>query len=229
MVGAGPLTAHRRGRIAYRDADGAEVGREWFDLCRVPGGHLLRALCVIDGEDLVRDVSVALDSQWRPRDGWSRVMRSGQGDDALWFRARDGEVLVDSRIGGEDQPQARVRVAGRLPYLGLHPLQGDALVAMARGRDVPGTFRAVPSLTNSISPSGDEAPGARSLDIMAAFVGEEDLTVPAGTFRADRFALVWRADWPPADLWVLAGDCLFLKMTWPLVPGDYVLSALSDA
>ena len=228
-----PAQLLSRGKIAYRDAQGAETGREWFDLWQVPGGHLLRALCVIDadgqgGGDLVRDVSLAMDEHWRPRDGWSRVMAPLRGDDALWFRVGEKDVLVDSRLDGKDKPQALLALGTRLPYLGLHPLQGDALVAMARGRDAPGEYRAVLSATNSVSPNGDGAPGGQTLDIQAAWIGEEELEVPAGRFAADHFRLIWRCDWPPADVWVRRGDCLFLKMVWPVVPGDFVLEELAQ-
>lgn len=219
---------HRRGRIAYRDAAGADVGREWFDLLPLPDGHLLRALCVMDAEALVRDVSLRLDSTWRPCDGWSRVVRHGQGDDALWFRCGDDTVVVESRLAGEDRQAAGLTVPGGLPYLGLHPLQGDALIAMARGRAAPGEFRPITAMTNSISPNGDADPGARTLTIEAAFIGRVSLEVAAGPFQADHFQLRWQADWPVADLWVRADDCLFLRLVWPLAAGAYELVSYEE-
>ncbi|WP_260928473.1 hypothetical protein [Novosphingobium sp. 9] len=223
-----------RGVIAYRNREQAVIGREWFDLWMVPGGRLLRALCIMAADergegDLVRDVSMALDRDWRPRDGWSRVMRPAQGDDALWFRVSGERLLADTRLAGEDRAQAVSSLPFGLPYLGLHPLQGDALIAMARGRDEPGVYRLIASATNSVSPNGDAAPGAHLLDIAVAWVGESEISVPAGRFAADHFRLRWRQDWPAADLWVRRGDCLFLRMAWELVEGDFVLETLETA
>lgn len=220
--------ATRSGRIAYRAADGRSIGRERFELIAHDGGHILRALCEMDELALIRDVTIAMDHQWRPLDGFCRVQQGGRIAASQWFEIADDSVRVAAQLGGRSMPDQRIETSGRLPYLGLHPLQGDALIVEARGTDVPGAFRPISAVTNSISPNGDEALGAQAMTIDVAFQGVEPITVAAGSFVARRFQLCWREDWPPADLWVREQDCVFLCMRWPLIGEWYELEAIDD-
>ncbi|HWU03285.1 MAG TPA: hypothetical protein VN222_11155 [Novosphingobium sp.] len=230
MTLAAPL-ALTRGRIAYRDADGAETGREWFDLCdwrfgEGAGGHMLRALCVMDDVPLVREVSLAMDDQWRPVDGHCRLLRPHDAG-LLTFHVGANAVIVHGREGlAETAPQS-IAMPGGLPYLGLHPLAGDALIVHQRGIDAPGEYRAIATVTNSVSPNGDEAVGAQAMTIDVAYVGAEEVTVAAGAFAAHRYALRWREDWPAADLWVREADGVFLLMRWALTPAWFELAEIS--
>ncbi|HEX7873092.1 MAG TPA: hypothetical protein VF475_09285 [Sphingobium sp.] len=215
------------GRIDYRTGD-VITGHERFDIAHHAGGHILRALCVLDDADLIRDVTIAMDRQWRPLDGYCRITRGGVTEATLWFDV-DGEgVDVAAHIGDRRLPVQRIATDGPLPYLGLHPLQGDGLISLVRGTAQPGIFLPIQTVTNSISPNGDEAIAAQSMTIDVAYVGEEAVEVPAGHFAGLRYQLRWREDWPPADLWVRS-DGLFLRMVWALVPTVYELARLGDS
>jgi hypothetical protein len=61
-----------------------------------------------------------------------------------------------------------------------------------------------------------------------AYVGQETIDIAAGRFVADRFALRWKPDWPPADLWVRPRDGVFLLMRWSLIENWYELTAIDD-
>jgi hypothetical protein len=216
------------GTIVYRGADGSAQGHEYFDLSSHTGGHILRALCVLDDVDLLRDVTIGMDTDWRPIDGYCRLTRGGRDEAALWLRVGADGVRVDADLAGTRQPTQHIATERRLPYLGLHPLQGDALIVTQRGTDRPGIFVDVETVTNSISPNGDEAVGAVRMAIAVAYVGTEQIAVAAGHFTARRYALRWREDWPAADLWVRQEDCLFLQMRWSQVPSWYELIDYTD-
>lgn len=208
------LSHHLSGRIAYRDAAGRETGWESFDLVGAGGRRLLRALCVMDDIGLVRDVSIGMGADWRPTDGQCRIWQ-GAGASLMRFdvgadRVRCGETMLPL-----DRP---------LPYLGLHPLSGDALIIHQRGTDARGDYRDIAAVTNSISPNGDEALAMQAMSIAVAYMGEASITVAAGHFAAWHYRLRWREDWPPADLWVREGDGLFLLMRWAMVPAWYELT-----
>lgn len=216
------------GRIAYRASDGSEVGREFFDLITHSGGRILRALCAMDDAALIRDVSLSMRPDWTPEEGTCRITKNGAQESTLWFRVEDKGVRVDTSLAGVPHDQMFIDTSQRLPYLGLHPLQGDAIIAQQRGTDAIGEYRAIETVTNSISPNGDEAPGGTRMEIMAAYIGEENITVTAGTFTARRYALRWRDDWPPADLWV-RDDNLFLLMRWSMIDTWYELTGWNEA
>jgi hypothetical protein len=222
------LNQRLTGRIAYRASDGTELGREFFELINHSGGRILRALCAMDDVSLLRDVSLSMRPDWTPEEGYCRVTKHGTQESTLWFRVEETGVRVDTQLGGEAHAQMFIETSQRLPYLGLHPLQGDAIIAQQRGTDALGEFRAIESVTNSVSPNGDEAPGGTRLEIDVAYMGEESITVTAGTFQARRYALRWREDWPAADLWV-RDDNLFLLMRWSMIDTWYELTEWNEA
>ncbi|MFZ2998676.1 hypothetical protein [Sphingobium sp.] len=222
------LTRRLTGRIAYRAPDGSEVGHEQFDLSSHEGGHILRALCVLDDVALLRDVSLSMDRDWRPCDGYCRLVREGREDAALWFAVEADAVWVEGRIAGATMPSQIIPTHRPLGYLGVHPLQGDALIVQLRGTEQPGVFMPVEAITNSISPNGDEAVGACPVCINVAYIGTCDINVLAGDFAARHYQLRWRDDWPTADLWVRQEDCLFLVMRWSQVPTTYELAAFTE-
>lgn len=211
------------GSIAYRAGDGSLVGSETFERISHGAGHVLRASCVLHDARLIRDVTLSMNADWTPREGYCRLMPHGQKDMALWFRVDGARVRVDAALGGVPLPSQDLKCAAPPAYLGLHPLQGDALIVEQRGTDAPGKFRLVETVTNSISPNGDEAPGGHLMEIAVAFEGFEDIAVGAGRFAARRYALRWREDWPPAQLWVRREDNLFLLMRWPMIETWYEL------
>jgi hypothetical protein len=214
------------GRIAYRSNTGAETGSERFEIVSHPGGHVLRAFCDLASIGLLRDVSIAFDLDWRPIDGFCRIIKAGSVAAASWFCIEPGAAEIEARIAGAGRVHQRLPLDAPLAYLGLHPLQGDALIAMVRGTDDPGRFVAIPALTNSTAPNGDEGLTGTPISIDVAFIGPESVTVTAGHFAARRYALRWRADWPAADLWVRADDGVFLLMRWSMIDEWYELAEL---
>lgn len=222
------VARHISGLISYKDESGAQCGIESFTLSDFGGARSLRALCVLDDVGLVRDVTMAMRSDWSPVDGFCRLTRNGVEEAVLWFEVGHDQVRVEGKIGSEALPSQTIATNGRLAYLGLHPLQGDALIAQQRGTEKVGEYVAIEALTNSISPNGDEAVGVRPLQIDVAYIGEAEVEVPAGRFAARHYRLRWQREWPPADLWVRREDCVFLRMTWAQVTTYYELESLGE-
>lgn len=216
------------GRIAYRGADGVPLGEERFDLIEYDGGRSLRAICEMHDIGLLRDVSIAMDDNWLPLDGFSRITRAGRPVASSWFRVDAGSVHVESMIHGAGRMTQAFRNDPSITYLGLHPLQGDALVTARAAHDRVGEQTTVRALTNSIAENGDRGHYATPVSIEVAFLGEENLDVAAGGFRARKFALRWSPDWPPAHIWVRREDCIFLKLTWSQISNWYELVELHE-
>ena len=75
--------AHISGCIAYFAPDRLEIGRARFELIACSGGFTLHAFCEIDEITLTRDVTLAMDRAWPPRDGFCRITKNGRRDAAL--------------------------------------------------------------------------------------------------------------------------------------------------
>jgi hypothetical protein len=214
------------GNIAYRDGEGREIGRERFEFARLAGGRTLRALCEMNDVGVLRDVSLSMNLDWTPRDAFCRVSHNGVTSGTTWFAVEPDAVVCEGLIAGMGRISQRMPMSTPLGYLGLHPVVCDALIVVQRGKDEPGVFRPIACLTNSRAPNGDVGLYLTPVVIDLAYIGEEDIEVTAGRFRADHYQLRWSPEWPPADVWVHGEDCLFVKMTWSLIETWYELVSL---
>ena len=80
---------------------------------------------------------------------------------------------------------------------------------------------------SSIEPNGSSGPMIGTRDITLTYLDEEDVTVPAGTFRAKHYRfLLGSLDLPDEDFWCYGPDNLFVKTRWDLVETTYELVAL---
>ncbi|GAB2693375.1 hypothetical protein [Aliiglaciecola aliphaticivorans] len=222
------LQKYISGRIAYWSADKVLLGQERFNLVRHAHGYSFRAFCEMDDLALLRDVTMSLNQYWLPIDGFCRLTSAGKVVAANWFSFHKDNVVVESEIGGLGRVSQKFDNQPAYTYLGLHPLQGDALVTTQVDTSMPGEYVPVQGLTNSISENGDQGLIATPVTIEVAYLGNEELTVTAGTFDARKYALRWQPDWPPAYVWVKEGDYIFLKMKWQKIENWYELIELEE-
>ncbi len=224
-----PVVRCLRGVISYATGSGRITGRERFELIEQSGGHVLRAFSEMDDAGLTRDVTLRMDDAWHPQDGFCRIVHADGRTTSLWFDIGQDKVQLDGSVDGIRLEPQLVSLDQPLNYLGLHPLQGDALIVNQRGVDRPGEYVAIPAVTNSISPNGDEAVGLCQLAIDVAYHGPASVTVAAGTFAARHYSLRWSTQWPPADVWVRQNDCVLLRMAWPYLDAVYELTELHES
>ena len=213
------------GRVAYFGPDG-ENGREWFEMVPHAQGCTVRAFCEMDELGLTRDVTMALDTHGRPRDAFVRVIQRGRSLGSGFFVVDRQAVRCEAVTAELGQVSQRRPLSAPLSYLGLHPLVCDGLIALSRGTDRPGEFVSIDIITNSQSPNGEQGLIAAPGVIDVAYLGDETLRVPAGTFDAQRYAVRWQPDWSPADLWVLGPSALFLRLAWDMIDSHYELTEL---
>ena len=216
-----------QGVIGYRNADAKLVGREEFALNYSSSGIRLEANCDLQRFQLTRVVSIAMDVNWLPEHGSLRLAREGKPILSSEFDVGHQQITVSNQLANGTKREQVLPNQSGVKYLGLHPLQGDALVTTQLPKMLrANTFYNVPAITNSVSENGDEGEQASLLDISVAYVGIEPLTVSAGRFMARRFKLSWHPKWPPAYLWTMIDQPIFLKMVWSQVPYWYELMSL---
>lgn len=211
------------GRIVYRDDKGV-CGRERFAIDVRADGRTIRSYCEMDEGALTRDASWTLDPEGRPVEGHVRVAEGGAMVGSSWFRCTAAYTECESmtaRMGRSSQ-----RLPGRHAYLGLHPLVGDGMIALARGRTAPGEEQWIESVTCSYDIKGETSLVALPITIGVTYVGEDEINVPAGRFAADHYLLRWQPHWPPARLWVHGEDAIFLRLAWEVAGHIYELASL---
>lgn len=197
------------GRILYLDLQGREWGRETFSVTTHAHGRTLRALCEMDEARLHRDVNWSVGNDWRPRDGFVRVMRDGATIGSAWYGIDGDRAECEGLSQDGGRVSHRLTAPDPILFLGTHPLVGDSSIAAARGKREPGREMAITSAVNSLSPLGDEDLGLYLLQPLVTYIGPEELTVGAGTFAAEHYAIRWSDRVPTVThFWVSGPDYL---------------------
>mgnify|MGYP001304965988 CR=1 FL=1 len=209
------------GQILYQ-AEGQVSGYEDFSMDVRDDGRTIRSYCEMAENDLTRDASWTLDTAHKPVEGHVRVVQNGSLAGSAWYHCSQAGTECESLTPGMGRTSQKLAVSPS--YLGLHPLVGDGLIALARGIDNAGEERMVESVTCSYDENGGTSLVALPIQIGVTFVGPEDITVQAGTFPSYHYELNWQPQWPRAKLWVMQEDAVFLRLTWSHVSAQYDLA-----
>lgn len=216
------------GRISYKHPDGTERGREWFSGTVHDNGRAVRALCEIYAEKIVRDVAWTLDAAFMPIEEYARIVEDSVMTGSSWFRFDGDAVDCEAHTTAYGRVSQTLRTPGPIRFLGLHPLFGDGLLAAPRGKERLGEEEIINSVTCSFSVNGESGLIAHPQQVGVRYVGEEELTVPAGTFQARHYQFRWQSYWAPADYWVFGDDYTFLQARWSEFGTSSVLVEYND-
>lgn len=203
-----------RGRLAYLGPDGNERGREWFHVTATPDGtRTMRSVAEIDDARLLRDVTLVVGADWRPRESWVRVTV----DDSLvgsgWFCFGEEEATAEVRSTELGRVSQRIRTAGRAPMFGAHQVAGDGWQAALLAPGESGPRRVEGILLSSPLPNGASGPLLATTSMVAEVVGPEVVTTAAGTFET--LHLRFTPDGLDAeDVWVLPEDNTLVRSVW---------------
>jgi len=213
-----------RGTIRYTSTKperlGQERGREYFSITdQADDVRLVHAHCEIDdAPNVIRDVVLAMDSNWYPLDCSVRITVGDQyeGTGLMIFTPEYAECqTINGRDGRLSQ---RIELTERVRWLGSHPICGDALCLriydLANG---PGKQFFPNLMLTSPDHRGATGPMLFRLGFGLEFVGPERISVAAGSFDSLHFRYVDTAgqlpeEHPPYDVWCTNdGNYVFLK------------------
>ncbi len=213
-----------RGTIQYTSKKperfGKERGREYFSLTRQSDGvMLLHAHCEIDDEpNVVRDVVLAMQPDASPIDCSVRISVGDRYEGSGWMRFAQGYVECESHNQRDGRISQRVEISEPVKWLQAHPIVGDAqllrLYDLSAG---PGKVFFPNLFLTSPDHRGATGPLLFKTGFGLRYVGEEQISIAAGSFNARHFQLVDTAgnlpeEHPPYDVWCTADDdYLFLK------------------
>ena len=192
-----------------------ERGREYFTLTQqADGTDVLLAHCEIDDEpNVVRDVAIAMrheDSS--PLDCSVRLTVGDAFEGTGWMRFGDDVAECETFNVRDGRITQRIPISSTVCWLQSHPIIGDALLMrlydLAQG---PGKKRLEDVYLTSPDHRGATGPMFFRLNFSIVYVGEEEITVKAGTFKARHFQVTDTAgnlpeEHPPYDVWCTADD-----------------------
>lgn len=204
------------GRILYR-GPGGERGREWFtQTVHGDGRRLLRARTEIEEGEVLRDVTHTLDARFRPIDCTVRLNVADRfvGSGWFWFdeRCAGGECVTE--VGG--RISQRVETPGRARGFGSHAMVSDGIFTAAHDAAGPARQRIDNAFLSSYAFNGATGPMLCPISFSLEYLGAENVEVPAGRFRCDRFRYLLDesevAGHPPYEVWVSAdGDRVLVR------------------
>ena len=203
-----------RGRIAYTSRQpermGAERGREHFTLTEQPDGiSVLHAHTEIDdAPSVTRDVVASFDTATlAPVDGFQRLSVGGAFEGSGSFRF-DGSAVrfdgVNASLGARNETVALDRTA---PWFGHHAIVNDGFLGRLFPLDAaPGKRRVEGAVMSSPDHRGATGPEVFPLSFGLVYVGDERVTVGAGTYHARIFEITDTAqglpeEHPPYRMW----------------------------
>ncbi|MSO65805.1 MAG: hypothetical protein EXQ85_08435 [Alphaproteobacteria bacterium] len=218
------------GKIRYLgDAPVGERGREWFTVTvHQDGGRTLRSLCEMDDSQVLRDVTYTVDRLWRPVDAFVRLTVRDRFFGSSWFRFGGKTVECEGFTAGEGRFSQSVAVGSWPKSFGPHPVVCDIWHLGAWNWKAGERAQGWPCIMSSPLPNGASGPMIGQSMLRAEYVGEEDVTVPAGTFRCHHFVFPLRESGkPPEHVWYSGDDLLFVKIRWDLLKTTYELVELT--
>jgi hypothetical protein len=207
---------YQYGRLSYRrKSTGVEYGREDWSLTRNRDGTVtMRCLAMTDDSKLVRDVIYTRTRDGRPVDAFIRLQVADRFVGAGYFRVHDGrmDVIADSFETGHSIQS--IKVPTDFFSITTHVMMLDSWIYFnydrTKGGEQPRTV-----YNASTRFDGADGPLGRLETRCVRLIGEEEIEVPAGKFKAAHFQVMSHAlKSPPADIWVAGEDKILLRYDW---------------
>jgi len=189
----------------------AERGRESFQLdVHRDGSRVLAAHCEIDdAPPVVRDVNLRVDADNLPRECFVRIAVGGQFRGSGWFNFSPTEAQCESNTTVEGRVSQRFPLQSPLLAFGNHAIINDAyamsLYDLSQGPGKQSFFM----LLSSPDHRGATGPMIFPVQLAIEYVGEEEIEVIAGRFKARHFRILdvgMPEEHPDYDLWVTADE-----------------------
>ncbi len=219
-----------RGRILYTSKkkeilDKVRGGETFLITQHLDGRRTLRAHCAIDENSprVLRDSITNLDANWQPTNAYVQLTVDEEFVGSSWYRFTDTFAESEGFTVKEGRISQRFEYEKPPAFFGTHPIQADAWITHCYDLTKGVGQQHVPMyLMCSFHHRGADGPVLleRTNGMLLSFLGEEKVTVQAGTFDALHFSIGASTDddymgtdiHPPYHIWVTAdGDYVMLK------------------
>ncbi len=211
------------GKILYTskkpDMMDQQRGIETFAFTHHADGRVtLQAHCEIQepSPSVMRDVIYSVNPDGTPADVFVRLTVGEAFMGAGFFRMTDGFIECESYGPSIGRISQKVATDGPYDWFGTHPIAADGFNTRRFDRTGGPQKRRMRSFLPSLDHRGATPPIVAGHHIFLEYVGDETVTVTAGTFDTYHFQYLGEHDdpqgHPPYDIWVTAdADTLFVK------------------
>ena len=205
------------GRINYVSERPENTGALWgFETFAITpakdGARSLVSHCELefDGLRVCRDIIQSVHPDWHPIEGYVRLMVDEAFRGSAWYRFTDAECECEAFSVRDGRISQRFPLNRRpMRGLGTHAVQADAWnVAVLDWSKGPHREDFENNVMVSVHHLGATGPAIQPTTSGLEYVGEETITVPAGTFecRHVRYVGMVTNNHPPYDLWVTKAE-----------------------
>jgi hypothetical protein len=218
---------YQYGRLSYRHkSTGEERGREDWSLTRNCDGTVtMRCLAMTDDSKLVRDVIYTRRKEGRPVDAFIRLQAANRLIGSGYFRVQDGAMNVIADGNETGHSVQRLTVPEDLFSIATHAVMLDGWMYFNYDRLIGGEQLRM-FYNTSTRLDGADGPLGRMATCRVKMIGEEEVEVPAGKFKAMRFQMDSdNLEFPTSSLWVAGEDKILLRCDWHELDFEYVLTA----
>ncbi|HYC02558.1 MAG TPA: hypothetical protein VED40_04655 [Azospirillaceae bacterium] len=201
-----------RGKILYTSKKperlDQERGREWFHITlHGDGSRVMQAHCEIDDRpSVMRDITYAVDPDWKPLDCHVRLTVGDRFMGSGWFRFAPTFAECETHTRLEGRVSQRMELAAPLRSFQHHAIAADSWHFRLFDLSRPDEIQTVdPVLLSSPDHRGATGPMLFSVGMSMKHVGRERVHVGAGSFDALHFQVVSAPGLPqahpPYDVW----------------------------
>ncbi len=213
-----------RGLIGYFRR-GVKTGQEYFAISTFTNGaRTLRAQCEMWDDTLLRDVTFAIDADYRPLDAFIRLAQHGQFVGSSWFRFGESFVECEAHTAREGRISQCMEWDGWPICFGTHSLITDGWHAKHWQGSDPALLR---SPVSSHAANGGTGPLIATTEFQLRHQGDEAVTVPAGQFHCRHFTIGFQT-YSPIHFWVTGTQHQFVRMEWDHLDANYELLEFSE-
>lgn len=215
------------GKISYTSVkpewEDRERGREWFAFTHHgDGSTVMRARCEIEEPEptVLRDIIYHLDAERRPRDLHVHLTLGDAFLGSGWLHADwDNQVIECESFGPSiGRLSQRTPMGGAIDGFGTHPVVGDGFLTQCMDLAKGPHKRMIRVFVPSPDHRGATPPLISEVNIGMEYVGEEEVTVAAGTFACRHYRYyddgpgMGGTRHPDFDMWITAdADSLLVK------------------
>lgn len=214
-----------RGRLVYLshkpERMNEERGRELFTLTKQSDGtSVLHAHCEIDDRpDVIRDITASFETRtMAPIDGFVRLSVGSKFEGCGWFQFDDTHARCHVHNVKTGKKHSELSLVAPTSWFGHHAIINDGFLSRFFPLNAkPGKIWMENVMMSSPDHRGATGPMLYPMRFGVVYVGDETVTVGAGTFKARKFEITDTAEnlpeeHPPYEMWCTADeDGLFLK------------------